>query len=362
MAQNEEKATQEHEQQKMEEQHGSITEFLQTGEDGMDGQDVITKPASLSSSSSFCTPKRVCAISVVVIVVAVVLALALFFTIGQQGEDCNSATNRKYVEENPFPNKCGMRDPKLLSGIIGGAPVEPGRYPWQVDLKTCGGTIVDSLHVVTAAHCVCYADTNTRRGDVVGRTIAVGNNHPLRSPKRECGKQTRSIESFVVHENYCGKYKGCGNQKAFENDLAILTVDEPFQFNSFVQPACLPPSSYEYKQGSDVFVSGFGVSNLNSFSNKYPDRLLGVKLPLIETRRCTFRVPDNMVCAGYEAGGKDSCQGDSGGPLVQFDEKVDRGTLIGVVSWGYGCAEKGKPGVYAKVAYFADWIDGKLRG
>ena len=164
-----------------------------------------------------------------------------------------------------------------------------------------------------------------------------------------------------MHENYCGQYKGCGAQVAFENDLAILTVNEPFQFNSFVQPACLPPSSYEYKQGSDVFVSGFGVSNINSFANKYPDRLMGVKLPLIETRRCTFGVPDNMVCAGYEAGGKDSCQGDSGGPLVQFDEKVDRATLIGVVSWGYGCAEKGKPGVYAKVAHFADWIDDKLK-
>ena len=172
--------------------------------------------------------------------------------------------------------------------------------------------------------------------------------------------QTRQITKFVVHENYCGVYKGCNGQKAFENDIAVLTVDKPFQFNSFVQPACLPGKSYEYKQGSDVFVSGFGVSDLNSYSQKYPDRLMGVKLPLIETQKCAFKIPENMVCAGDEAGGRDSCQGDSGGPLVQFDERVDKATLIGVVSWGYGCAEKGKPGVYAKVAYFADWLQDKM--
>jgi len=327
--------------------------FLESGEDVKDG------PPE-GQAKSFCAPKRVCIITVVVFVVAVVLALAIFFTIGQSSVDCESSTQRSYVERNPFKDKCGRRDPKLMGAIIGGSSVSPGEYPWQVDLRTCGGTIVDPLHVVTAAHCVCRSDSMVRRGDVIGREIAVGNNNPLRNPKKECGKQTRRITSFVVHESYCGKYSGCGNQKAFENDIAVLTVDEPFQFNSYVQPACLPPKSYEYRQNADVFVSGFGVSDENSRSNKYPSRLQGVKLPLIETRKCFFTIPENMVCAGYEIGGKDSCQGDSGGPLVEFDQE-EKATLIGVVSWGYGCADPGRPGVYAKVAYFADWLQKQLQ-
>lgn len=340
------------------EQQVQQEKFLEAGLDPNGGQDGVDAQYEVKPTSNLvCNAKRVCIVTVVVIIVAIVLFLALFFTIGQGSVDCESASQRSYVERNPFPDKCGMRDPNLFGAIIGGSPVSPGRYPWQVDLRTCGGTIVDPHHIVTAAHCVCHSNSDTRRGDVVGREIAVGNNHPLRNPKKECGKQTRRITKFEVHESFCGQYRGCGDQKAFENDIAILTVDEPFQFNSYVQPACLPPTSYPYKQGADVFVSGFGVSDLNSRFSKYPARLQGVQLPLIEN--CAYQIPENMFCAGFEAGGKDSCQGDSGGPLVEFDGD-DKATLIGVVSWGYGCAEKGKPGVYAKVAYFADWLQNKL--
>lgn len=61
-------------------------------------------------------------------------------------------------------------------------------------------------------------------------------------------------------------------------------------------------------------------------------------------------VTDRMICAGLQQGGKDACQGDSGGPLVNKD------TLVGVVSWGYGCAVPNYPGVYSRVSSVRDWI------
>ena len=108
---------------------------------------------------------------------------------------------------------------------------------------------------------------------------------------------------------------------------------------------------------------------------KTPELLQGVMLPLISTELCTIiddrdrdrnmgvekgELPENMICAGYEEGDKDSCKGDSGGPMTQFD-KNDQATVIGVVSWGLGCASEGKPGVYTKVAFFADWIEEAMK-
>lgn len=84
-------------------------------------------------------------------------------------------------------------------------------------------------------------------------------------------------------------------------------------------------------------------------------------MPILETRRCMEsqvygedKLTSGMFCAGYLAGGIDSCQGDSGGPMVCSSR--DRSTLLGIISWGYGCGRANKPGVYTKVANYLDWI------
>lgn len=82
-----------------------------------------------------------------------------------------------------------------------------------------------------------------------------------------------------------------------------------------------------------------------------------VDVPVISRSICTDqyssvnRITSNMVCAGYSEGGKDACSGDSGGPLVDGS-----GTLVGVVSWGTGCAQAGFPGVYTRVGNYIEWI------
>ena len=93
--------------------------------------------------------------------------------------------------------------------------------------------------------------------------------------------------------------------------------------------------------------------------------LLEVEVPMISTEKCqasypTKNVTDDMLCAGYDEGGKDACQGDSGGPLFTCIGK--RLVHVGITSWGEGCARPGKPGVYTKTAHYLDWIKQNAQG
>jgi len=99
-------------------------------------------------------------------------------------------------------------------------------------------------------------------------------------------------------------------------------------------------------------------------SGDWSSVLRQVVVPIISQTQCSqpsfygSYITDNMLCAGYTDGGKDACHGDSGGPLVC---KVhDRWWLHGVVSYGSGCAQLRKPGVYTRVTKFVDWIQQHL--
>ncbi|XP_006878190.1 PREDICTED: cationic trypsin-3-like, partial [Chrysochloris asiatica] len=135
-----------------------------------------------------------------------------------------------------------------------------------------------------------------------------------------------------------------------DNDIMLIKLNAPATISSRVSTISLPRSCAA--AGTQCLISGWGNTMSNGYN--YPELLQCLTAPILTDSVCRNAYPgqitDNMICLGYLEGGKDSCQGDSGGPVVC------NGELQGIVSWGYGCAMKGKPGVYTKVCNYVSWI------
>ncbi|KFV01190.1 Transmembrane protease serine 5, partial [Pterocles gutturalis] len=154
-------------------------------------------------------------------------------------------------------------------------------------------------------------------------------------------------------------------------DIALMKLQVPLNFSDAIRAVCLPPSQQDLFPGTQCWVSGWGytrpdqdhVSLLPSLSPlpaQVTETLKEALVPLIGTKKCNSscmyagELTARMLCAGYLHGKVDACQGDSGGPLVCQDQFTWR--LVGIVSWGQGCAEPNHPGVYTNVAQLLPWI------
>ncbi|ELW47049.1 Coagulation factor XI [Tupaia chinensis] len=110
--------------------------------------------------------------------------------------------------------------------------------------------------------------------------------------------------------------------------------------------------------------SGFDIALLKlktpmNYTDTIQDTLQKVKIPLVSSEECQARyrshkITSKMLCAGYQEGGRDACKGDSGGPLSCKHNEVWH--LVGITSWGEGCAQRERPGVYTNVVEYVDWI------
>jgi len=234
--------------------------------------------------------------------------------------------------------------------IVGGTPACTGQYPWQVALlffgsagkdQACGGTLIGSKYVMTAAHCtdgLAPMDINV----VVGDTDLGSLDDAL--------SLTIGVKTIIQHASY--------TPSPPTNDIAILELEEEIDLFAYpnIKPACLPTQDKVYS-GQDAVVSGWGTIFSGGPATSV---LMEVGVTIFADDNCgavTPEITDDMICAGVTEGGKDACQGDSGGPLVAADEDNNgAATLVGVVSWGYGCADADYPGVYAEVAHFLSWI------
>ena len=238
--------------------------------------------------------------------------------------------------------QCGQA--ALNPFIVGGQEATPGAYPWQVSLRGCrscrhfcGGSIISDEWIVTAAHCVSANEDYW---------IAVGE-HELYSD----GTKLIKTSETIPHERY-------NRPTQINNDIALLRLSEKLTFTDQIQPICVHNSDTMAlnDDGDNVMVTGWGTL---SEGGSISDTLQEITVPLVSNAECNDPyggdITQQMMCAGLPEGGKDACQGDSGGPLV-FKHTTGQWTLAGVVSWGYGCAREGIPGVYARVGEFTDWI------
>ena len=202
----------------------------------------------------------------------------------------------------------------------------------------------------TAAHCMPL--------DASG-TIILGA-HSLSSG----GTQRIPVQRFILHPGWKlgGKYQ---HSAPFDYDIAILILSRPAIFNDHVSPICLPSPRTCFEAQTPCVVTGWG---LDSEVGGFPEELQEVAVRVMDRENCRqyagygMNVTENMNCAGYEAGGKDACAGDSGGPLVCQVPGSSAWVLYGLVSWGYGCARPGAPGVYSSIPRLVNWISRATNG
>jgi len=226
------------------------------------------------------------------------------------------------------------------TNIVGGRPANNGEIPYIISLRrtshSCGGAILSTRTIGTAAHCVAGAQPSA---------LSIRYN----TLTHASGGTIVQVSTFNAHENY--------NSGTIDSDVALLFLSEPLILGQTqAQRIALVPENHDPQAGEINVVSGWGTT---SEGGSLPAVLQTVDIPTVSRDQCNSQygagsITQTMFCAGVTAGGIDACQGDSGGPYVIG------GLLAGLTSWGYGCARPNYAGVAARLGTFIPWINARL--
>jgi len=237
--------------------------------------------------------------------------------------------------------------------IINGQMTSPGAWPWQVSLQLqnpivgnighwCGAVLVSSRWVATAAHCVNNKLISALGGGIWTVILGDWDRDNSEGPELEM-----IVEKIVVHPNFTD----------YQNDIALLRLPSNIKT---IEPICLPQQE-EPSVGLRCITTGWGQTTNNG---QLESRLHQSMLRVVDTRDCGklyglkygVKIGSGHVCAGPERGHiSGTCVGDSGGPL-QCNYKDGKWYLVGLTSFGSGCAKPGYPDVFVRVATYTKWI------
>ncbi|KAG8038938.1 hypothetical protein G9C98_003245 [Cotesia typhae] len=258
---------------------------------------------------------------------------------------------------------CGVASPiSRMPKVVGGENALPREFPWLVSITRkgghyCGGSIINSKFILTAAHCLCSGIDS-----IPARQFRVTlGEYNLREPEIPAAI-IENVRRVIVHpEHTCGQYV---------NDIAILELESPITWSASVQPACFPTiqgePGYRLYENEPAIAAGWGWLGEDRSKYKRTDVLQKVAVNVVNNEICKewykvegkkTRVEPQQMCAGYESGGRDACWADSGGPLMVKNFLKKEGTIVvGIVSSGVGCARPRLPGIYTRISEYMPWI------
>ncbi len=238
--------------------------------------------------------------------------------------------------------------------IVGGEDCDISEYPWQAaiyaDGYLCGASVIHEYWVITAAHCV---EEGNQVIDAENITVGVGSSNEYAGLFGSGGDEYE-VEEVISHASYGGN----------GNDIALLKMKEPIEFNDNVQPISLMCSDQVSAGAQDpgvmTVVTGWGNTSQGGNGS---DVLQYIEVPVVAYNDPGLNFPGwvsinttTEILVGEVDGGVDSCQGDSGGPVAVRNVEDTDWLLLGITSWGSGCAQVGRPGVYTKVSNYINWI------
>ena len=245
------------------------------------------------------------------------------------------------------------KDNKFNFRIINGFDVAEGKWPFMVSIQYyhnlitgtqhfCGGTILNDNTILTAAHCLVSDDYK-----VSGTWVYIGH--------VSLSKANNSF--YFKAKEFLSKEDFDENNLSNGHDIGVIKLKNLINFDSFdanrVAKVCLPVKGEE-PLAEQCVVLGWGITENNTASNV----LKQATIPILDESVCSKQGhynKDELLCAGYEQGDKDSCQGDSGGPLIcPMKSDPKQWAQFGIVSYGDSCAKF--PGFYSKTQAFIEWV------
>lgn len=280
---------------------------------------------------------------------AAVAALCASSAVPAMAQSGNPQRDRVHAIEREMAAYWGV-DLSAQPEVVGGKTAPDGKWPFMIalldagtssnyDAQFCGASLISQRDVLTAAHCVTGAQPNSIQ-------VLVG------TQDLKNGGRRVNVARISVHPNY--------NSRTSDSDVAVLRLAADVTDIDPVGYATTIKQENKFAAaGKPTWGMGWGETETTPH---FPAELQHVKVPVTDRTVCNApdayngKITDTMICAGLKEGGKDTCQGDSGGPLVSKGPDGTFSLQVGVVSWGYGCADPNHYGVYSRMATLGAWV------